>query len=105
MCSPSVASAANDGRADPDLLIDELTTYPSADVVQRACGGAKVVWADRYSGFYYDSHELKYGTTHDGSYAGEADAKKARYWNTDPRGSMDGHTGRMFPFDPIYVGS
>ena len=105
LCAPAVAWAANDGRADPDLLIDALTTYPSADTAQRACGDGKVVWVDRYSGFYYDSHEPRYGVTHDGNYACEADAKQARYWSTDPRGSMDGHAGRTFPFDPIYIGS
>lgn len=99
------AWAANDGRPDPDLLIDELMTYPSVEAAQRACRNDGVVWADRYAGFYYESREAKFGATQDGSYACASAAKKARYWSTDPRASMDGHPGRTFPFDPIPFGS
>lgn len=101
----SGAWATNDGRADPDLLIDGLDTYPSAELAERACHDDKVVWADRYTGFYYESPELNYGTTRDGSYACESGARRARYWSTDPRKSMEGHPGRTFPFEPIYLGS
>lgn len=99
------AWAVNDGRADPDLLIDGLDTYSSVEAARHACRDAKVVWADRFTGFYYESGEAKFGATPDGSYACEADARKARYWSTDPRASMDGHPGRKFPFDPIFYGS
>ncbi len=101
----AAAVAANDGRADPDLLIDALNTYASADAARQACRDAKIVWADRYTGFYYEDGEAKFGRTPDGSYACEPDARTARYWSTDPRHSMDGHPGRRFPFDPIYLGS
>ena len=104
-CWTPSAWATNDGRADPDLLIGALETYLSAQTAQRACRDDKVVWADRYTGFYYESNEAKYGATEDGNYACESNAKKAHYWSTDPRGSMDGHPGRTFPFDPIYYGS
>lgn len=99
------AHAANDGRADPDLLIGRLTTYPSADVAERACHGDQVVWADRYSGYYYGRGEAKYNATPDGSYACKAGARTAKYWSTDPRDGMDGHPGRTFPFEPLVFGS
>ncbi len=101
----SSAWAVNDGRPDPDLLIDGLDTYPSAEAAKRACHDAKVVWADRFTGFYYESGETKFAATPNGSYACEPDVRKARYWSTDPRASMDGHPGRTFPFDPIFYGS
>ncbi len=101
----AAARAANDGRADPDLLIGALRTYPSVDEARRACGPTGVVWADRYSGYFYNRSEAKYGATNDGSYACEPEARTAKYWSTDPRDGMDGHPGRTFPFDPLVFGS
>lgn len=104
-CAPAGAWAANDGRADPDLLLGELNTYSDHDAAERACGVGQVVWADRFAGFFYGSREPKYGATDDGSYACRSDAQKARYWSTDPRDGMEGHPGRTFPFERLFFGS
>ena len=99
------ALAANEGQADPGLLLGALDTYPSEAAAVRACRQDRVVWADRYSGFFYDRGDAKYGATPDGSYACLSGAKQARYWSTDPREAMDGHPGRNFPFDRLFFGS
>lgn len=105
VCSPCGARASNDGKADRSLLLGELKTYSSRDIAERACRDSLVVWADRYTGFYYDNREPKYGATSDGSYSCQADARKSGYWSTDPRDGMDGHPGRNFPFDRLSFGS
>lgn len=102
---PLAARASNDGRADSSLLLGELKTYSTRDAAERACREGLVVWADRYTGFYYESREPKYGATNNGSYTCHSDARKSGYWSTDPRAGMDGHPGRIFPFDRLFFGS
>ena len=104
-CVSGPGRAANDGQADEALLLGAVTTYPTEAAAGRACTSDRVVWADRFSGFFYDSHDPKYGATKDGDYACRSAAKQARYWSTDPRDGMDGHPGRSFPFDRLFTGS
>jgi len=104
-CASGRGLAANDGQADLGLLLGALTIYPSEAAAGRACHSDRVVWADRFAGFFYDSHDPKYGATKDGGYACQSDAQRARYWSTDPRDAMEGHPGRSFPFDRLFFGS
>jgi hypothetical protein len=99
------AAAANDGQAAPDLLLGPVPTYPTEAEARSACGKDAVVWADRYAGYYYLPGEAKFGATPDGAYACKKTAAQANYWDTDPRGSMSGQPGRVFPYRPLYVGS
>lgn len=100
-----VAEAGNIGAANPDLLLGQVTTFPSAAAARAACGGDRVVWADGYDGYLHDSMEPRYGTTPTGAYACERDARRANYWDTKPQTDMAGHPGRVFPFTPVFVGS
>ena len=100
-----IADAGNTGAAVPDLLLGPVTTFPSAAAARAACGGDRVVWADGYDGYLYDSTEPRYGTTSTGAYACEGDARRANYWDPKPRTDMAGHPGRVFPFTPVFVGS
>lgn len=100
-----VAEAGNTGAANPDLLLDPVTAFPSAEAARTACRGDRVVWADGYDGYPYDSTEARYGTTSTGAYACERDARRANYWDTKPQTDMAGHPGRVFRFTPLFAGS
>ena len=100
-----MAETGNTGAANPDLLLGPVTTFRSAGAARTACGSDRVVWADGYDGYLYDSTEARYGTTPTGAYACERDARRANYWGTEPQTDMAGHPGRVFPFTPVFVGS
>ncbi len=99
------AFAENSGQSDPSLMLNAIKTFRSLDAAQQACGKDHVVWADRYEGYYYESHEPKFGMTAFGSYACKQEAENGNYWDTNPATSFVGHPGRNFPFTPIFVGS
>lgn len=101
----SVARAANTGTADPALLLDAIPTYGTEPEARAACGKDKVVWADRYVGYYYLPGEKQFATTRDGAFSCQQAAVKGKYWDTNPLSSMSGHPGRNFPYQPLYVGS
>ncbi len=101
----SVARAANTGTADPALLLDAIPTYGTEPEARAACGKDKVVWADRYVGYYYLPGEKQFATTQNGAFSCQQAAAKGNYWDTNPLSSMSGHPGRNFPYQPLYVGS
>lgn len=106
LASPSGAAlASNDERANPGLLLSGLRTYVGRDAAERQCRDSLVVWADRFTSFYYERSEPKYRATYDGSYTCQSDARKSGYWSAGPRGGMEVHPGRTFPFDRLFFGS
>jgi hypothetical protein len=89
-------SGGNSGEPDPHFLLGPLTTYGSEDAAIRACGQGQVVWAERYSGFYYLPREKQYGVARQGAFACMKEASDANYWGTDPIAGIRAHRGKSF---------
>lgn len=98
MSNPAWAGG-NSGAPDDELRIGPIKTYTDRRQANAACGHDPVVWADRYAGYYYFSHEPQFGHTTEGAFACFHNVRKNNYWGTGPMSSMgEGHgPGRQFP--------
>ncbi len=86
----------NSGAPDTHFMLGPLTTYDSERAAINACGQGQVVWAERYSGFYYLPREKEYGVARQGAYACMSEASDANYWGTDPIAGIRAHHGKSF---------